>query len=46
MNFSWNGRCMVRFQQKNMKHGMDSHIIWKLELERHNIDLFHNQEWT
>jgi hypothetical protein len=24
MNSSWNGRCMVNFQQGNMKHKMDS----------------------
>jgi hypothetical protein len=29
-----------------MKHRMDSHRIWKFELESHNIDLFHNEEWT
>jgi len=24
---------------------MDFHKTWKLELETHNIDLFHNDEW-
>jgi hypothetical protein len=46
MNSSWNGRHMVRFQQGNMEHRMDSHRTWKLELKSHDIDLFHNEEWT
>ncbi len=40
MDFSWNGKHLVRFQQENMKHRMDSHRTWKLELESHGIDLF------
>ncbi len=46
MDSSWSGRRMVRFQQGNMKRKMDFHRTWKLELESHNIDLFHNEEWT
>jgi hypothetical protein len=34
------------FQQGNMKHKMDLHKILKLEVESHDIDLFHNEEWT
>jgi hypothetical protein len=29
-----------------MKPKMDSHRTWKLELKNHDIDLFHNEEWT
>jgi hypothetical protein len=43
---SWNGRSMVRFQQGNVKHRMDFHRTYKLKLENHGIDLFHNEEWT
>jgi len=46
MDSSWNGRCVVRFQQRDMKHMIDSHITWNLELENHDIDLFHNEECT
>jgi hypothetical protein len=48
MDSFWNGRHMVKFQQGNMKHMMDSHKTLKLELEleSHDIDLFHNEEWT
>jgi hypothetical protein len=42
----WNGRCMVRLQQGNVKHKMESHRIWKFELESHDINWFHNEEWT
>jgi hypothetical protein len=31
-------------QQGNMKHMMDCHKIWKLELENQDIDLFHNED--
>jgi hypothetical protein len=44
MDSSWNGRRMVRFQERNMKHKMDFHRTWKLELESHDFDLFHNKE--
>ncbi len=48
MDSFWNGRHMVKFQQGNMKHMMDSHKTLKLELEleSHDKDLFHNEEWT
>jgi hypothetical protein len=44
MDSSWNGRCVINFQQENMKHKMDSHRTWKFELENHDIDLFHNEK--
>jgi hypothetical protein len=34
------------FQQGNMKHKMDFHKNWKLELKNHDINLFQNEEWT
>ncbi len=38
---------MIRFKQGNMKHQIDLHGVQKLlELEGHNIDLFHDGEWT
>ncbi len=44
MNFFYNDKHVVRlFQQGNMKHMMDYHKTWKLELESHDIDLFHNE---
>jgi hypothetical protein len=46
MDSSWNGRHIIKFQQGNMKHKMDFHKTWKLELESHDIDLFHNEKWT
>jgi hypothetical protein len=46
INFSYNDKHVVRLsQQGNMKHKMDFHKNWKLELKSHNIDLFHNEEW-
>jgi hypothetical protein len=44
MDYSWSDRCVVRFQQRNMKHMIDFHTTWKLESESHDIDLFHNEE--
>jgi hypothetical protein len=29
-----------------MKHGVNLHGIWKLELECHCVDLFHDGEWV
>jgi hypothetical protein len=47
MNSSYNDKHVVRLsQQGNMKHMMDSHKNWKFGLESHDIDLFHNEEWT
>jgi hypothetical protein len=43
MDSSWNGRCVVRFQQGNMKRKMEFHRAWKLELESFDIDLFQNK---
>jgi hypothetical protein len=37
---------MVGLQQGNMKHMIDFCAIYKFELEGHNIDLFHDGEWT
>ncbi len=46
MDSSWDGRCVLRFQQGNMKHMMDFHRTWKFELKSHDIGWFHNEEWT
>jgi hypothetical protein len=42
MDSSRDGRCVLKFQQGNMKHKMDSHKTWKLELKSHDIGWFHN----
>ncbi len=43
-NPSWDNWYMVRFQQGNMKHRMDFHGVWKLEMEGHTIDLSHDND--
>jgi hypothetical protein len=46
MSSFWDGRCMVRFQYKSIKHKMNFHGNWKFELKCHKMDLFHDDEWT